>query len=135
MSKGSKRRPCLVSNKEYADNYDKIFNGIEPETPVECTAIVKYVPPDLTKMDHPTACKYLEVGMKVKILCKHVPNERKKWAAGWPNEMDEFVGRTLTIFLVNKNLNYGVSFVEDDMKWDFPAFCLQIIEQENKNDS
>lgn len=47
--KGSRRRPSNISNKEYARNYDQIFRGVEPETPsatqVECTAIVKYVPP------------------------------------------------------------------------------------------
>jgi len=49
MSKGSKRRPCNISNEEYNRNYDRIFRGVESEvqtaTQTECTAIVKYVSP------------------------------------------------------------------------------------------
>ena len=42
MGKGSGRRICQVSPKEYADNYDRIFKGVEPAVPTAtATAIVK----------------------------------------------------------------------------------------------
>ena len=128
-----KDNPEFFDSKWAGTGLDAVINILDIAIQKQNTVIAPF--PDLTKMTHPEACEHLEVGMKVKILCKHVPNERKKWTAGWPNEMDEFVGRTLTIFLVNKNLNYGVSFVEDGMKWDFPAFVLEIVSRPSKEAS
>ena len=115
MSKGHRRRPSFVSADEYAYNYDRIFKGVEPETPSECTAIVKRSDVwslslgevDLTKMDHPTACKYLVEGMKVRLLCKCGSRERG-WNNGWHGVMNHFVGNVYII----RHINYaGVSFI------------------------
>lgn len=132
MSKGSKRRPCLVSNKEYANNYNRIFKGVEPKTPVECTAIVKRSGAwpmslgqvDLTKMDHPTACKYLVEGMRVKLI-RRADSEEKEWYNYWIPPMDTYIGKIYAVAFINPRK--GVVFREIDT-WHFPAFCLQIIE-------
>jgi hypothetical protein len=134
MSKGDKRRPSNISNEEYTDNYNRIFKGVEPEIPtvtqVECTAIVKYVLPDngidLTKMDHPTACKYLVKGMKVKLL-RWANNFERGWNKVWIDAMTAYIGKVYTIESVDSI--EGIHFVEIGC-W-YPAFCLQIIEQEN----
>lgn len=127
MSKGSKRRPSNVSVEEYAHNYDKIFKGIEPEIPTatqaKCTAIMKYVPPDLTKMDHPTACKYLVEGMKVRLI-RRADSEEKEWYNYWIPPMDTYIGKIYTVAFINPRK--GVVFREIGT-WHFPAFCLQII--------
>ncbi|MCK5015710.1 MAG: hypothetical protein KAS32_01450 [Candidatus Peribacteraceae bacterium] len=134
MSKGDKRRLSNVSAEEYASNYDRIFRGVEPEIPTatqaEYTAIVKYVPPDLTKMDHPTACKYLVEGMRVKIL-KQADDRESGWKNIWVDMMDKHVGSVFTIEDIEKA--GGISF--EEIGCQFPAFCLQIIKPEDSNDS
>lgn len=135
MGKGHHRRPSFVSNKEYTDNYNRIFKGVEPRIPTatqaECTAIVKYTPPDLTKLDHPTACKYLVEGMKVKLICR-ADSKKKEWDNNWLPAMNTYIGKIYTVDFINQYK--GVVFREIG-GWHFPAFCLQIIEQENNNDS
>lgn len=79
--------------------------------------------PDLTKMTHPEACKHLEVGMRVKVLCRG-PGHTRGWRNSWNMEyMDECIGNVFTIETVNA---HGVNFMETG--WcSFPAFVLEIV--------
>ena len=128
MGKGDARRPSNISNVEYGRNYDRIF-GVDAAIPadciatqVECAAITKW-PVDLTKMDHPTACKYLVGGMRVRLI-QRADNCEAGWDNHWINAMDKYIG---IIYIIEKiEDGKGVSFVETGYR--FPAFCLQIIE-------
>lgn len=135
MGKGDRYR--LIDREKYNKNFDRIFRGIESETPtatqIECAAIVKHIgapwpiikEPDLTKMDHPMACKYLVEGMRVKLI-RRADNSEKGWNNHWISEMDKYIGSIYTITRIDKDK--GVSFKEAGCR--YPAFCLQIIEQE-----
>lgn len=147
MGKGHRRRPCQVSHEKYACNYDRIFKGVEPIVPTAtATAIVKrsetglraikeffpkYLPGvDLTKMDHPTACKYLLPGMKVRLVCWAESNKRG-WDNVWmPDIMNKYVGGVYIVETVF--LSKGVSFREIEGR--YPAFCLQIIDTESDDE-
>jgi hypothetical protein len=80
--------------------------------------------PNLTQMDHPTACKYLKPRMRVKLLQKSDGHVRG-WSEVWVGNMDQYVGKIYTISKVKKNM--GITLVEDTLKWNFPAFCFEII--------
>lgn len=81
--------------------------------------------PDLTKMTHPEACKYLKPGMKVKVLCSGRGFTRG-WKNNWNSEfMDKYIDSVLTVELKD---THGVNFAESD--WcSFPAFVLEIISE------
>jgi len=83
--------------------------------------------PDLTKLSHSEACKYLKPGMKVKILHK-VKMFAGGWVACWVSPMDSFVGKTMTIDQVQYGPHKGITFIEDCV-WYFPAFVLEIIDE------
>lgn len=83
--------------------------------------------PDLTRMTHPEACKYLKPGMRVRVLRAAEYNERD-WMAVWNGEeMDSYIGNLYTI--AGFTNGGSIEFVEDGQSWVFPAFVLEIVSE------
>lgn len=81
--------------------------------------------PDLTKLIHNEACKYLKLGMKVRVLRKAKSYERD-WQNCWAGPMELFIGREFTIEQISKG---GVFLKYAGNGWLFPAFVLEIIKE------
>lgn len=133
MGKGDTYRP--FDQKKYAAGYDRVFNNAPIEEVSGVTEQPKEESPvpfdeaDLTKMDHPTACKYLVVGMKVKVVRRAEYRERK-WLNSWLREMDDSIGECLIVMDIHCADGIRLS----NTGFRYPAFCLQIIKQENNNE-
>ena len=71
---------------------------------------------------HEKACEDFEVGDTVKV-CFKVPSHFGGWRNSWTEEMDQAVGQSFTIAVIDEEM--GVDFDEEDIGCSFPAFCLQ----------
>ena len=78
--------------------------------------------PDLTRMTHPEACKYLKPGMKVLVLHK-ATNFEKGWKNTWVSSMDEYVN---TVCIINRVEKTEVTMTNNI--FGYPAFVLEIVD-------
>lgn len=75
----------------------------------------------------------LKVGSKVKVIAK-AEEFVGGWNAGWVNSMDKYLGQELKLREIRPD-NIGVSLkTPDGRNWNFPAFCLELVQDEEKTE-
>ena len=75
----------------------------------------------------------LKVGSIVKVIAK-AEEFVGGWNAGWVNSMDKYLGQELKLREIRPD-NIGVSLkTPDGRNWNFPAFCLELVQDEEKTE-
>ena len=124
LEKATKKLQTLVKDSHISDKLNVFF------TKFQNIPVVKPIKsfPDLTKMTHPEACKFIYIGMKVTVL-NAANSQEREWDNAWVKSMmDECIKNIYTVTSINKQK--GIGLKEDKYHCGFPAFVLKIVEGE-----